>query len=424
LRSATGRLLNNVLRNVPLSGIGYCWLKYAQQNYFRNFEKSMPDILFNYMGDFGSRQISKLLTRIDDISNRNITQELKYDGISIVGMELEGQITIIFGTALELKINRKLSDLVLIFKKNTELISKRTSNLNIIKNVIDPSLFIPLKIARRSKKNSSNVIVFIPGQCGTCLNFTKIAQILKLQFSIYGIQTYGLNEQEIPFSTIERMAEYNIQLLKHHCPKGPYILIGYSYGGTVAFEMVYQLKDIFREEDTLILIDAPPHQFSQLTSPLVYFDCAINYLNRALRLDIPIKLIKLKLSSADIPSVLDESEINDFIISCIKSYINFENIKIINKLLILYHAQVMASYNFSNKSINKMTILLASKAINEGNISYDMRERIANWQTYVNEPINYINVPGDHFSLLEEPYVGAVSKVLKEVILSTVSKRC
>jgi amino acid adenylation domain-containing protein/non-ribosomal peptide synthase protein (TIGR01720 family) len=415
--------INNVLRNIPQSGIGYCLLKYAQQNYFKNFEISKPDILFNYMGDFGNRQISELLTRIDDISNRNITQELKHEGISIVGMELEGKITMVFGNALVLKKNKKLNDLALIFKRNTELICERISNIDIIKNVIDPSLFIPLKIAQRSKRNSHNAIVFIPGQGGTCFNFNKLAQSFKLPFSVYGIQTYGLNEQETPFSTIERMAEYNIQLLKHHCPKGPYVLIGYSYGGTVAFEMTYQLKNIFQEEDTLVLIDAPPHQFSQLTSPLVYFDCAINYLNRALGLDIPIKLIKLKLSSADIPNVFDKSDINDFLISCIKSYISFENIKIINKLLILYHAQVMASYNFSNKSINKMTILLASKAINEANISYDMRERITNWQTYVNEPINYINIPGDHFSLLEEPYVGAVSKVLQGVILSTISKR-
>lgn len=102
----------------------------------------------------------------------------------------------------------------------------------------------------------------------------------------------------------------------------------------------------------------------------------------------------------------------------IKNYVNNENLSMFNNLLLLYHAQITATYNFANKSIKEMTILLAKKFINEGDISNNMRKKITEWQNYVNDPIEYINVPGDHFSLLKEPNVEVVSKVLQDSILT------
>lgn len=237
---------------------------------------------------------------------------------------------------------------------------------------------------------------------------------------VYGIQTYGLNEQELPFSTIEAMADYNIKLLKMHYSKGPYIFIGYSYGGTVAFEMGYQLKNLFDDDAMVILIDAPPHQsLVDITSPLNYIDKAINYLNRSLGLNIPIKLILLDLEKVrNIPSVLYAANINTFIIQIIRNYVNNENLCVLNKLLLLYHAQITATYSFVDKSIQEMTILLAKELISEGGILNDMRGRITEWENYVNGLIKYIHVPGDHFSLLNDPNVEIVSKVLQDSILS------
>lgn len=215
------------------------------------------------------------------------------------------------------------------------------------------------------------------------------------------------------------MAEHNIKLLKMHYSKGPYIFIGYSYGGTIAFEMAYQLKNSFDDDAMVILIDAPPHRSLNITSSLNYIDNAINYLNRSFGLNIPIKLILLNLEKIrNIPSALYAANINTFIIQTIRNYVNNENLSMLNKILLLYHAQMTATYSFVDKSIQEMTILLAKEFISEGNISNDMRERITEWENYVNGPIKYIHVPGDHFSLLNDPNVEIVSKVLQDSILS------
>jgi amino acid adenylation domain-containing protein/non-ribosomal peptide synthase protein (TIGR01720 family) len=413
--------IKNTLRKISFDGMGYCLLRYSAENFFSEITLLQPDITFNYMGDFGSRKISNLLTRIDDITNRNITRELTYDGLSIVGMEFDGEINIVFGTSAKFKKSRTINGLTESFKKNVELITNQLKSLEATSiSDINPSLFISLKSgSQKSENNTHPPVIFIPGQNGTCVTFRQIVKRFKLPMSVYGVQTYGLNEQESPFSTIEVMAEHNIKLLKMHYSKGPYIFIGYSYGGTVAFEMAYQLKNLFDDDAMVILIDAPPHQSLNIASPLNYIDNAINYLNRSFGLNIPIKLILLDLEKVrNIPSARYAANINTFILQIIRNYVNNENSSMLNNLLLLYHAQITATYSFVDKSIQEMTILLAKELISEGDISNAMRERITEWENYVNGTIKYIHVPGDHFSLFNDPNVEIVSKVLQDRILS------
>lgn len=58
----------------------------------------------------------------------------------------------------------------------------------------------------------------------------------------YGIQAYGINENELPYSTIEDMAAEDVKAIKQVQPTGPYYLWGYSFGARVAFETAYQLE--------------------------------------------------------------------------------------------------------------------------------------------------------------------------------------
>lgn len=67
-------------------------------------------------------------------------------------------------------------------------------------------------------------------------------------------QTKLTNTYELGFQNIQ-----NVQ------SKGPYNLVGYSFGGSVAFEMVLQLQ-AKGEKANLILLDGSPAYISQHTS--------------------------------------------------------------------------------------------------------------------------------------------------------------
>ena len=108
------------------------------------------------------------------------------------------------------------------------------------------------------KAGSQKPPIFIThGLCGTA-QFSGLAKQIRTGHPIYGIQGKGIDGMEEPFERVEDMAEFYLEALENLCPLGPYILIGYSFGGLVALEMAQRLKT----EDKvalLVLVDAYPH---------------------------------------------------------------------------------------------------------------------------------------------------------------------
>ena len=65
-----------------------------------------------------------------------------------------------------------------------------------------------------------------------------------------------MDGRHAPFETIEEMAEHYVGLVKERQPRGPYLLSGASFGGTVAFEMAQQLESEGSEVGLLALFDS------------------------------------------------------------------------------------------------------------------------------------------------------------------------
>jgi acetoacetyl-CoA synthetase len=73
-------------------------------------------------------------------------------------------------------------------------------------------------------------ILIAPGLDG-CTSFSKLAKGIQTEHPIYGIQAKGVDGMENPFDCVEDMAQYYVEGLNELQPYGPYILIGYSFGG-------------------------------------------------------------------------------------------------------------------------------------------------------------------------------------------------
>ena len=72
---------------------------------------------------------------------------------------------------------------------------------------------------------------------------------------VYGLQAQGLNGKHVFYKRIEDMAADYIREIRTVQPEGPYFLGGYSFGGTVAFEMAQQLHAQGQLVALLALID-------------------------------------------------------------------------------------------------------------------------------------------------------------------------
>ncbi|MFZ0998576.1 MAG: alpha/beta fold hydrolase [Candidatus Sulfotelmatobacter sp.] len=84
-------------------------------------------------------------------------------------------------------------------------------------------------------------ILIAPGLGGRA-SFSQLAKHIHTRHPIYGIQARGVDGMEEPFERVEDMAEFYLYALNQQQIYGPYILMGYSFGGLLALEMAQRLS--------------------------------------------------------------------------------------------------------------------------------------------------------------------------------------
>ncbi len=114
------------------------------------------------------------------------------------------------------------------------------------------SPYVPLKAG-----NAHPPIVIVHGVGGRA-SFFELAKHIGTSNPAYGIQARGVDGLEEPFDSIEEMAAFYLDELNKIQSQGPYVLIGYSFGGLVALEMAQRLKASGKKVALLTLIDTYP----------------------------------------------------------------------------------------------------------------------------------------------------------------------
>lgn len=132
------------------------------------------------------------------------------------------------------------------------------------------NVIVPLK---REGKNAPLFIVHPGG--GGALCYISLADHLKIDHPIYGIQSVGYDSDELsPLKTIPLMAERYVEEIQKIQPSGPYLLAGWSMGGTLSVEMTRILESQGEEVAFIGLLDAHPFDHTMVVEkrdPLVVY---------------------------------------------------------------------------------------------------------------------------------------------------------
>jgi len=96
----------------------------------------------------------------------------------------------------------------------------------------------------------------VHGIGGEVLSFALLAQKLGPDQPVYGVRAVGSDGVHEPLPDVERMAATYIEAVRAASPEGPYLIGGYSSGGTVALEMARQLRAHGDEVALLAIIDS------------------------------------------------------------------------------------------------------------------------------------------------------------------------
>ncbi|KAF9993662.1 hypothetical protein BGZ79_001642 [Entomortierella chlamydospora] len=98
---------------------------------------------------------------------------------------------------------------------------------------------------------------------GLAWSYTGLLSHLPKDQPVYGLQARGFNGKGKLPESIEDMAKDYIDQIRRVQPHGPYQLLGWSFGGSVAYSMAVQLEKLGEKVDLLALMDTPT-EYSRL----------------------------------------------------------------------------------------------------------------------------------------------------------------
>ena len=83
-----------------------------------------------------------------------------------------------------------------------------------------------------------------------------ITEYLDPELPVYGLSIQLMDKRPLIDNRVESLARFYIHEVKQIQPDGPYMLIGFSFGGLVAFEMAKQMKECGEDVRLLAIVDA------------------------------------------------------------------------------------------------------------------------------------------------------------------------
>ena len=125
--------------------------------------------------------------------------------------------------------------------------------------------------------NGSKPPFFGVHAAGGVFFYYDLARHLGPDQPFYGLQAQGLDGKQVPHIRIEDMAAHYIKEIRTIQPEGPYFLGGFSFGGTVVFEMAQQLQAQGQKVALLVMFNAPHPKLISTAKPTLTFRQRISF---------------------------------------------------------------------------------------------------------------------------------------------------
>ncbi|RSZ60406.1 hypothetical protein HF313_20060 [Massilia atriviolacea] len=247
-------------------------------------------------------------------------------------------------------------------------------------------------------KGEREPIFAMPGAGGNALSLQQLSHALGKEQPFYCLEPVGLDGRLAPMTSVQEIAELNIERLKTVQARGPYRLLGYSNGGVVAFEMARQLLARKDKVASLILLDSlcPTARGGQAIDDMV----VAVFKNFASSLGGHVELDVQTLKR------IPEGERSDYLY---------------DSLVMLGHAlpreQFVATFNVATASehacrayqplplTQKVDVVLLKAMDGFKGVPNDY-----GWGEFASVPVRIFPLKGDHFSLIEKASVQELAR--------------
>lgn len=156
-------------------------------------------------------------------------------------------IGVLLFVRIEKELGRKLPVSILL---TASTIRRQAELINKLAYTQDTPLLLPIRTA-----GSQPPLFFIPGKGAYPIRIRHLEKSLSAQTPIYALQYLEPSQAEQELNFTEHIASLYVNEIRKLFPQGPYILVGESWGGKVAFEMAQQFRTLGEDVPVLALLD-------------------------------------------------------------------------------------------------------------------------------------------------------------------------
>ncbi|GAB3263987.1 AMP-binding protein [Kineosporia babensis] len=213
-------------------------------------------------------------------------------------------------------------------------------------------------------------LFLLTGGGGLGVTLVPLVRHLPEDLPVYALQAYGLEARGVPDWSVEASARRHIKTLRSIQPVGPYFIGGHSFGGVLALEVAQQLREAGQQVELLVVIDSfPPDRKSH--APLEGSTV------QKLRTALGVATTGLRGTPGD------------------DQYWRF------------WRQSNYLHQRYRAKPYDGETLIIVAAD------SEEKHERRA-WAPYLTGTWRLTHVPGDHMSILRDPFAGKTSEVIWE----------
>lgn len=249
---------------------------------------------------------------------------------------------------------------------------------------------------------------------GEILIFLHLAKHIRDR-PVYALRSRGFDGEPY-FESIQECVSTYYAAMKKLQPKGPYALLGYSYGGTLAFELAKVFEKAGDEVKFLGVIDQPPNIKMRVRQS--------NWTNVALTLAQFMDLIDDKYAAEIYPSLckLSNDAVLDHVLSCATparlTTVAITKEKLSNwTALALNNHTIAKDYEPKGKTQSLDVFYASTPDVFYARSADEMLEKhIGEWKSFVNTTPRFHRVSGTHNDVVRPVHVAGFYKTPGEVL--------
>jgi amino acid adenylation domain-containing protein len=253
----------------------------------------------------------------------------------------------------------------------------------------------------------------IHGAGGNISPYFNLSKRLGEDYPLYALED-TLEKDKPEIISVEETATRYLQEIRKVQPNGPYLLGGHCYGGVLAFEIAQQLQKEGQTVGLLVVIDAilsetpiestddDDAKFLLRIAESIKTDNNIDFSVPFAELQNLSLTEQVNLINQKINFIFSDAEIQDFL-----------------RYYKLFRAHVQAMRDYVPQVYpQSITLFRAKEEIihDFDNPEWYTDDPLLGWGKCSNQPIQVIDVSGDHFSIFVEPHIQELAKHLRNCI--------